>query len=68
LKMWQSSNVWIWHLQNVIHEETESTLNSRNIWYVGTECHFFFMQLETYTVTVLPVTLCTCAVCSVTRR
>jgi hypothetical protein len=31
LKMWQISNVWVGHVQNIMHEETESTVNSRNI-------------------------------------
>ena len=42
LKVWQISNIWVGHLQNIMHEEIESVINSRNIWYVRTECHTKF--------------------------
>jgi len=66
--MWQSSNGWIGHLQNIIHEEIESNIRGIFGTFVRNVTQVSCLQLKTHTVTVLPVTLYECAVCSVTRR
>jgi hypothetical protein len=67
--MWQISNVWVGHLQNIIHEEIESTINSKNIWYVRTQCHpDFLFAASDVTVIVLPVILYVRAVCFFSRE